>query len=83
MVLAQTVLHLCVNDAYEKYMKMIVGLITAMIVLLPIIAFIKEGGMEDFESYRTKYEAEMFGSAPDFEQIKEDAWESYWGNTEK
>lgn len=77
MVLAQTILHLCVNDTYEKYMKMMVGLITAIILLVPIISLIKEGGSNDFESYLNQYETEMFGEKPDFEAIKENAWTNY------
>ena len=77
MILAQTILHLCVSDTYEKYIKMIVGLITAMMLLLPVLNLIKEGGMEDFETYRTQYESQMFGNEPDFETIKDEAWEDY------
>ena len=77
MILAQTVLHLCVNEAYEKYIKMIIGLIMAMMLLLPVLDMIRDGGYETFESYREIYETKMFGAAPDFEKIKDDAWKNY------
>ena len=76
LILAQTVLHLCVNETYEKYIKMIVGLITAILLIFPVIELIKEGGFQDFESYRLEYEAKIWSGTPDFEGIKEDAWEN-------
>ena len=78
MILAQTALHLCVSEAYEKYLKMVVGLITAIMLLLPVINLFREDGFASFEQYREKYEAEMFGNSPDFEQIKNEAWQNYW-----
>ena len=78
LILAQTVLHLCVSDAYEKYLKMIVGLITAIMLLLPIVDLIREDGLETFDTYREKYETEMFGKTLDFEQIKNEAWQNDW-----
>ena len=77
LILAQTVLHLSVSEVYEKYLKMVVGLITAIMLLLPIINFVREDGLESFDKYREKYETEMFGNSPDFEQIKNEAWQNY------
>lgn len=78
MILAQTILHLCASVSYEKYLKMIVGLITAVMLILPIIHLFQDGGVQNFESYRKKYEAELLGGAPDFEKVKEEAWQQYW-----
>lgn len=76
LILAQTVLHLCISETYEKYIKMLVGLITAILLIFPVIELIKEGGFQDFESYRMEYEARIWSGTPDFEEIKDDAWES-------
>ena len=76
MILAQTVLHLCVSETYEKYIKMLVGIITAIFLIFPVIDLVKENGFQDFESYRLEYEARIWSGTPDFEKIKEDAWES-------
>lgn len=82
LILAQTVLHLCVNDAYEKYIKVIVGLITAIMLIFPVVELIRDESFRDFESYRTEYEEQMLGGAPDFERIKEEAWENYYKEKE-
>ena len=76
MILAQTVLHLCVSETYERYIKMLVGIITAIFLIFPVIDLVKENGFQDFESYRLEYEARIWSGTPDFEKIKEDAWES-------
>lgn len=75
LILAQTVLHLCVSETYEKYIKMLVGIITAILLIFPVIDLIKENGFQDFESYRMEYEAKIWSGTPDFEKIKEDVWE--------
>lgn len=76
LILAQTVLHLCVSETYEKYIKMLVGIITAILLIFPVIDLVNENGFQDFESYRMEYEAKIWSGTPDFEKIKEDAWES-------
>ena len=76
LILAQTVLHLCVSETYEKYIKMLVGIITAILLIFPVIDLIKENGFQDFESYRMEYEARIWSGTPDFEEIKEEAWEN-------
>ncbi len=78
LVLAQTVLHLCANDAYEKYIKMIVGLITAIMLIFSIVELIRDDGLRNFETYRKEYEEQLLGGTPDFEQIKDEAWEHYY-----
>jgi len=75
LILAQTVLHLCVSETYEKYIKMMVGLITAILLIFPVIELIKEGGFQECGSYRMEYEAKIWRGTPDFEKSKDDAWE--------
>lgn len=76
LILAQTVLHLCVSENYEKYIRMLVGFITAILLIFPVIELVKENGFQDFESYRLEYEARIWSGTPDFEKIKDDAWEN-------
>lgn len=77
MILAQTILHLCVSESYEKYIKMLVGLITAILLFFPILELIKEDGFQDFERYRSEYETILLGGPPDFEAIKDEAWNDW------
>ena len=74
LVLAQTVLQLCAGEVYEKYIRMVIGLISAMLLFLPVMEYIREDGFQSFEQYRTEYEQEMFGSETDFEAIRDEAW---------
>lgn len=77
MILAQTILHLCVGDSYEKYIKTIVALITAIMLVAPIISLINEESVQGFEKYRFEYEKEIFGGEVDFESIRDTSWEEY------
>ncbi len=76
LILAQTVLHLCVSETYEKYIRMLVGFIMAILLIFPVIDLVKENGFQDFESYRLDYEARIWSGTPDFEKIKDDTWEN-------
>lgn len=48
IVVAQTLIHFCPNIHYEKYIKMIVGVMTISMLVLPIFNFIFKG---DFNRY--------------------------------
>lgn len=74
LVLAQTVLQLCSGDSYEKYIRMIVGLISAMLLFLPVVEMIRTDGFQSFEEYRLLYEKELFLEEPDFEAIRDEKW---------
>lgn len=77
LVLAQTVLQLCAGEAYEKYIRMIVGLISAMLLFLPVIELVRSGGLQSFEEYRLRYEKELLSEEMDFEAIRDERWEAY------
>lgn len=77
LILAQTLLHLCVADSFEKYIKMIVGLVTVMMLVFPVIAYFREEDIKSFDEYREAYEKEIFGDTPDFDQIRDENWKTY------
>lgn len=78
MVLAQTLLHLCMGNSYEKYIKMIVGFITAFMLLVPVIEALDQNKLKNFEEYCAEYERELFGKDADFEKIRDEAWGGYF-----
>ena len=59
LILSQTILQLCVSEIYEKYIKMMVVLVTAVMLILPIAEFIKEDAFQSFEEYRIEYEKKI------------------------
>lgn len=77
LILSQTVLQLCVSEIYEKYIKMMVVLVTAVMLILPIAEFIKEDAFQSFEEYRIEYEKKIFEQEVDFEKIRDERWEGY------
>lgn len=77
LVLAQTILQLCAGEAYEKYIRMIVGLISAMLLFLPVIELIRSDGLQSFEEYRLRYEKELLSEEMDFEAFRDAKWEAY------
>ncbi len=81
LVLAQTFLQLCAGDVYEKYIRMVIGLISAMLLFLPVLEWIREDGVQSFENYRVEYEEEMFGNETDFDAIRDEAWKSQLENS--
>lgn len=78
LVFGQTLLHLCAGDVYEKYIKMLIGLITAILLISPILNMIKEDSFESFESYRMRYEEKMFQGETDFEKLRDEKWSEYF-----
>lgn len=80
LVLAQTFLQLCAGDVYEKYIRMVIGLISAMLIFLPVLELLREDGWQSFEKYRMVYEEAMFGNETDFDAIRDEAWKSQLEN---
>lgn len=81
LVLAQAFLQLCAGDVYEKYIRMVIGLISAMLLFLPVLEWVREGGIQSFENYRLIYEEELYGKEIDFEEFRDEAWERMLENT--
>ncbi len=77
LILSQTILQLCVSEIYEKYIKMMVVLVTAVMLILPIAEFIKEDAFQSYEEYRIEYEKKIFEQEVDFEKIRDERWEGY------
>ncbi len=77
LILAQTLLHLCVSDTFEKYIKMLVGIVTIMLLIFPVLSFFREDTFQYFDEYRQTYEEKIFGQEVDFEQIRDTKWNGY------
>lgn len=74
LVIAQAFLQLCAGDSYEKYIRMVIGLMSAMLLFLPVVEWMREDGIQSFETYRLTYEEELFGQETDFDEIRDEAW---------
>ncbi len=80
MILAQTVLHLCGGEVYEKYIKMLINILMAVMLIMPIAEGFREGSIQNFESYVEQYEKTMTQGNMDFEKIRDEAWQNAeWG----
>ncbi len=78
LILGQTILHLCAGDTYEKYIKMLVGLVTAALFISPILELFQNDGIQSFEEYRIRYEEKIFEEETDFEEIRDESWWLYF-----
>lgn len=63
MICAQAIVHFRPNEAYEKYLKLLVSVMILIQLFLPIGSFLLGGGMEEtarkLELFRTQLEREM------------------------
>lgn len=63
MICAQAIVHFRPNEAYEKYLKLLVSVMILIQLFLPIGSFLLGGGMEEtarkLEQFRTQLEQEM------------------------
>ena len=78
LIFGQTLLHLCAQDVYEKYVKMLIGLITAILLISPIMNMIKDGSFQSFQAFQEEYEEKMFHEEADFESIRDEGWSNYF-----
>ncbi len=39
-ILAQTILHICANKSFEKYIRLLVSCMSIMIIIMPILEFV-------------------------------------------
>ena len=72
LVVAQSLLHLCVADSFEKYIKLLVGIITVLMLVFPILTVFRNESFENFEQYRMSYEEKFLEEKIDFEQIRDE-----------
>lgn len=77
MLLAQTLLHLCAQDSYEQYIKMLVEIIVVVMLIIPVIGYVKEGSFQSFDEYVKEYEGRISDGKPDFEALRDEAWLEY------
>ena len=81
MVVAQTLLHLCGGENYEKYIKMLIHIIMAVMLAVPIAEGLKEGSIQSFEAYVKEFEETITKESLDFEKIRDEAWQNAeWRN---
>lgn len=63
MICAQAIVHFRPNEAYEKYLKLLVSVMILIQLFLPIGSFLLGGGMEEtarrLELFRTQLEQDM------------------------
>lgn len=63
MICAQAIVHFRPNEAYEKYLKLLVSVMILIQLFLPIGSFLLGGGMEEtarkLEQFRIQLEQEM------------------------
>lgn len=72
MICAQAIIHFRPREAYEKYLKLLVGVMVLIQLFLPVGSFLLGGGMEQtlegLELFRTQLEQEMETAAREAEE---------------
>lgn len=59
MVVAQTLLHFCPNKKYEKYIKMLIGSMSIVILMVPLLGLFQKGAEEEIWSRIEGYGQDM------------------------
>lgn len=59
VILAQTIIHFGPRGAYEKYLKLLVSLMTMTVLVFPILELIKSDAFTDFQVELNKYETQI------------------------
>lgn len=71
MICAQAIIHFRPRETYEKYLKLLVGVMVLIQLFLPVGSFLLGGGMEQtlegLESFRAQLEQEMETAAREAE----------------
>jgi len=49
-IVAQTMIHFCPNSQYEKYIKVLIGIMSVTIVITPFLGLVKNFSQNDFAS---------------------------------
>lgn len=67
MICAQTIVHFRPRETYEKYLKLLVGVMVLIQLFLPLGSFLLGGGLEQalekLETFRGQMEQEMEAAA--------------------
>lgn len=56
MIIAQTILHFRPNKSYEKYLKMLIGIMMLAIFIVPITQLFRRDSMKEYERLLEGYE---------------------------
>ncbi|MBQ8591337.1 MAG: stage III sporulation protein AF [Lachnospiraceae bacterium] len=56
MIIAQTILHFRPNKSYEKYLKMLIGIMVLAIFIVPVTEFFREDTIHEYELLLEGYE---------------------------
>ena len=59
MILAQIFVHFRPSPVYEKYFKFLIGIMTMMILVLPIMELVREGTLDTYGQQMNDYLEEM------------------------
>lgn len=59
VILAQTMLHFCPRESYEKYLRLLVSLMTVTVLVFPLLELLQSGITGQFELELNKYEIQM------------------------
>ncbi len=55
MILAQALIHFRPNPSYEKYVKFLAGIMTIVILVIPIMELFQDGAAERYDEYLLQY----------------------------
>lgn len=58
-VIAQTMIHFCPNTQYEKYIKVLIGIMSVTIVVTPFLGIVHDFSQEDFQSSVLNWEQKI------------------------
>lgn len=68
MICAQAIVHFRPQETYEKYLRLLVGMMTLIQLILPIRTFFVEGGRQEAEAALKQFEREMEESVREAEK---------------
>ena len=59
VILAQTIIHFCPKEAYEKYLRLLVSLMTITVMVFPVVELFHAGAAERMTNELNKYNKQM------------------------
>lgn len=59
IVIAQTIIHFCPKGSYEKYMKMLIGIMSLAVLAIPLLGIFQKNAEEEFWQKVNTYEENM------------------------
>ena len=78
MIIVQAVLCFAPGSAYEKYIRILVGLLIILRITEPVFGiFMDEGAKAEIQSKVMELQEELENQREDFEEFPEDFWEDF------